>query len=468
MINKLFKYAPVQIFSALSLFILIALQAKYLSVEAYGVLAIFMLITEITRAFSMQWIANSMLRLYPSQTKSNKVGYISVAVSMLVSLFIPALALLIIGMLYYEIFDLRTFSLLAVFLLMKTIYLFFIDIARLDERVSLYRRSTLVQSIGAVVFTLLLLEIDNSIASVVTALIASYLLPAPFLLKRIEYESLFNKKIVGDIVNYGSPLLLSGVISMVALRADRFFIADNMSMTELGIYSGLFNIIFGIMTLVFTMTAMPLYPELTKAVGSGKLKLLHKKYFNVMLAISLPALLGFCLIAELLIQVFLTGDFLSYGVELFYVLSASIFLLNIRVHYIDHGLQFTLNTKFMPVITMAGLVLNVILLGVLIGSYGLYGAAWAMLITNIMTASVSFFLSLRLGYKYSIDKNLIKTLCASLIMVMCIYVIKQSAGELEVLYQLIVLIGCGVVSYSLAQIAFNTLDVKTSVKKLFT
>jgi len=468
MLDKLLKYAPVQMFSALSVFALIAIQAKYLSVEVYGILAILMLITEITRSFSMQWIASSMLRLYPSQTTKVKAEYLSVAINMLIILFIPALALIAVGTFYYELFGANIFILLTVFLLLKTIYLFFIDIARLDGRVNLYRNSSLVQSISAVIITLLFLKSSATITDAIIALIVSYLLPAPFLLKNIKFNFKANKKKYKGLVQYGSPLLLSGVISILASRADRVFIADGMSLTELGVYSGISNILFGVMALMFMMVAMPLYPELTKAIGNaGKLKLLHKKYLNILMIVTLPALLGICFVAEFLIQLFLTPSYLDYGVELFHILAVSVFLLNIRMHYIDHGLQFTLNTKFMPMITTAGLVLNVLLLVLMIAPYGLYGAAWAVLLTNLVTILISLSISIKLGYKYSVDSNGIKTLFASLVMCTCIYAAKQLVDELDVLYQLIILVTLGVGSYTLMQIALNTLNVRSSLGRLF-
>ncbi|MBJ7018622.1 oligosaccharide flippase family protein, partial [Vibrio cholerae] len=65
MIASLLKYAPVQVFSALSVFALIAVQTRFLSPENYGVLAVAMVVLELVRAFSAQWLNTSMLRLHP-------------------------------------------------------------------------------------------------------------------------------------------------------------------------------------------------------------------------------------------------------------------------------------------------------------------------------------------------------------------------------------------------------------------
>nr|WP_257713529.1 hypothetical protein [Vibrio neptunius] len=66
MIKKLFTYAPVQIFSALSLFALIAVQTRFLLPEEYGLLAVLMVIVEASRSVLVQWINNCLIRFYPS------------------------------------------------------------------------------------------------------------------------------------------------------------------------------------------------------------------------------------------------------------------------------------------------------------------------------------------------------------------------------------------------------------------
>lgn len=72
MIASLLKYAPVQVFSALSVFALIAVQTRFLSPEHYGVLAVAMVVLELVRAFSAQWLNTSMLRLYPGYSDRSK------------------------------------------------------------------------------------------------------------------------------------------------------------------------------------------------------------------------------------------------------------------------------------------------------------------------------------------------------------------------------------------------------------
>jgi O-antigen/teichoic acid export membrane protein len=108
MFRSLLNYAPVQVFSALSIFLLIAVQTSYLTVESYGLLAIFMLIMEVVRSCSSQWINTSLLRLYPSEKDPKRLALAATALKMIWGLYMPALGFVGLGLLYYQALELMS------------------------------------------------------------------------------------------------------------------------------------------------------------------------------------------------------------------------------------------------------------------------------------------------------------------------------------------------------------------------
>mgnify|MGYP000458414713 CR=1 FL=1 len=468
MINKLLKYAPVQIFSALSVFVLIALQTKSLSLSDYGLLAVFMLISEVVRSFSAQWVSASMLRLYPTQTSLKKIEYLSASVCMLFTLFVPAVILIVLGLIYHDVYSLEVLILLSFFLLSKSIHLYFMDIARLNDKLTQFRLASIIQAISSVLITFSLLSYRPVIEYALYSLIISYLLVMPLLLFKIQIKWPKDKVVVASITQYGMPLMLSGVLASLVSRVDRIFIANSIGLSEAGVYSGISNLLLGVIALVFMIIAMPLYPELTQAIGDrNKLALLHKKYINILMFVSMPALCGLCILAEPLITLFLTPEYLKHGLELFYLLAASVFVLNLRGHYIDHGLQFTLNTRFLPLITGLSLALNVVIIYALIDDYGLYGAAVASLIASIFSLFLSYGVSTYKGYKYSFGGDVFKTILSCGVMAMSLLVINKQVLGLGVMSQLSILIVTGVISYCAAHVALNTSGVRSVVLKAF-
>lgn len=463
MLKKLLQYAPVQIISALSVFLLIAIQTKFLGIEDYGMLAIFFLVTEVVRSFSAQWVNTSMLRLYPAETSDNKRHYQTVAVCLLAALFVPASGLIAIAIFYYDLFTWSIFFSLSLLLLSKSAYLFLLDMTRLNDQVGAYRLSSMLQSVISILATYLLLSYHADFENAVLALVISYVVVLPFVMFKLTLSTLtVAKPFVMPIISYGVPLMLSGTLASLTSRVDRLFIADAIGLTETGVYAALSNMLLGVMALVFMVIAMPLYPEMTKAIKNKPiLAALHAKYFTMLLLFSLPALLGLCLIAEPMISLFLTADYLQYGVEIFYIIAVSVFVLNLRAHFVDHGLQFTLNTHLLPFITGGSIIINVTLLFLLLDKFGVYGAAIASLATNTITLFVSFIVARNKGYQYSINLECIKVLIASVVMVCCMLLVRNVVTSYSYTIQLLTLILSGVISYGCAHVLLNTANVRS-------
>lgn len=454
--------------SALSVFLLISIQANFLGIEDYGMLAIFFLVTEVVRSLSAQWINASMLRFYPAETKENQSYYRMIAVCLLSALFVPATGVVAISILYYDAFTWSIFIDLSLLLFSKSAYLFLLDMARLNDRANAFRLTTIFQSAISLLLTYLFLSYNARLENALLALIISYFSVLPFVVFRFNLSELAKAKpFVMPMVSYGLPLMLSGTLASLTSRVDRLFIADTMGLAEVGVYSALSNMLLGVMALVFMVVAMPLYPELTKTINNkAKLAKLHAKYFNTLMLVSFPALLGLCVIAEPMISLFLTDEYLKYDVELFYIMALSVFVLNLRVHYIDHGLQFTLNTGLLPFIIIISILINITLLFVLLEQYGLYGAAFSSLITNVVTLIISFSVAINKGYQYHFSLDFIKVVIASVAMAISMLLVRSELYNYDNYIQLPLLILCGVLSYFCTNVLLNTANVRGHINKV--
>ncbi|MCX9462366.1 oligosaccharide flippase family protein, partial [Vibrio cholerae] len=170
-----------------------------------------------------------------------------------------------------------------------------------------------------------ILYIWPSITSAIFSLALSNLF-ALFFLKN-ELKTNFEIKTFKVIISYGLPIMISGGIIAIGSRLDRLFIGKFIGLEETGIYSAFSNTLMGIISLVFMVISVPLYPELTKSTNNkSELINKHQHYLDVLVAITLPSLLGICFIAEPLIKVFLSQEYLNQGVELFWILAVSVYV----------------------------------------------------------------------------------------------------------------------------------------------
>ena len=418
MFKALLKYAPVQVFAAISVFALISIHTKLLTTTEYGMLALMLLTVEIVRAVAAQWINLSMLRLLPSKSSDQHSYFAAIACSIILCCTLPAFALVIVGLHLTELLSINTSIATFLLFLTKALYLFYLELARVMERLNQYRIAVLTQSIMSIVFTGALLFIHTDILLALYALSFSYVVAGISVFKRLSVG--FSKLKTVDakaIFAYGLPLMASGLVAAISSRLDRYFIADYLDLAQTGIYAAISNILLGIGALIFMVVALPSYPELTKKINDKTaLYKAHGEYLTLLTCVAMPALVGFCILAEPITQLLLSDEYLAQGPTIIYILCAGVFVINLKAHYIDHGLQFSLNTKYLPRISVFSLIINLSLLLTLIPLYGLIGAASAFLSASLVSFGVALWLSIKKGYKYPIPNQVYKIIFSTVCM----------------------------------------------------
>ena len=139
MLNKLLAYAPFQAISALSVFIVLALQARLLEVEQYGVLALAMASAEIVRLFTGQWIISTFIRFYPQAEINEKKEICDFSLSYSIILLLPSLLIFFLAKLFYEPFNEVSTTIIFLFFASKTLFLYFHQVIRLREKTKKYQ-----------------------------------------------------------------------------------------------------------------------------------------------------------------------------------------------------------------------------------------------------------------------------------------------------------------------------------------
>ncbi|OEE38055.1 exopolysaccharide biosynthesis flippase VpsE [Vibrio anguillarum] len=459
MIASLLRYAPVQVFAALSVFMLIAVQTRFLTPENYGVLAVAMVVLELVRAFSTQWLNTSMLRLYPGYSDREQVQLVQ-TISLLVIIgsllgFIVIAATLFI----YQQLNWERLLILGALLSVKSIFQYQLELSRLNERLSAYRQATVLQSISAVVLSILSLSWAATIESALFALTLSFGIGALGLgfPRRPEWHIATLKR----LLTYGIPIMLAGGIGVLGGRVDRLFIAHFVGMNETGIYAAQANLLMGVLGLVFMVIAMPLYPNLAKH-AEDKITLVsqHKTYLHLLVTLTFPALLGLGILQEEIIRLFLGEQYLSSSTELFWVLAIAVYLINFKCHYLDHGLQFLSQTRKLLWVSLSGLVASIFLLPFMLNQFGMFGAAITLLIVSGLVAILSFISSWRSGYRYAIGIDSIKVIISALLMGGYLYAVKQCPLAIHSLFALAFYVTSSLLFYGICLWCTNAFNAR--------
>ncbi|HGE6132100.1 TPA: exopolysaccharide biosynthesis flippase VpsE [Vibrio cholerae] len=459
MIASLLKYAPVQVISALSVFALIAVHTHFLTPEYYGVLAVAMVVLELVRAFSTQWLNTSMLRLYPGYSEQEKVRLVQTISLFTIAGSLLGFVIIAVILFVYQQMYLERLLILCVLLLSKSIFQYQLELSRLNERVSSYRQATLLQAISAIALSMILLSWYATVESALFALTLSFSIGA--LVLGIPASPKCHKAILKSLLTYGIPIMLAGGIGVLGSRIDRLFIAHFIGMNETGIYAAQINLLTGVISLVFMMIAMPLYPNLAKyAEDKIILASQHKMYLHLLLALTFPALIGLGLLQNEIIRLFLGKEYLSGSAHLFWVLAIAIYMNNIKSHYLDHGLQFLLQSRKLLLVSVSGLVASILLLPLLLNQFGMLGAAITFLVVSGLVSMLSFISSWRSGYRYSIDIDGIKVIISALLMGGYLYVVKQWPLVIHSLFALAFYVTSSLLFYGICLWCLNAFNVR--------
>ncbi|MEJ3576484.1 oligosaccharide flippase family protein [Pseudomonas fragi] len=402
MLNKLLAYAPFQAISALSVFIVLALQARLLEVEQYGVLALAMASAEIVRLFTGQWIISTFIRFYPQAEINEKKEICDFSLSYSIILLLPSLLIFFLAKLFYEPFNEVSTTIIFLFFASKTLFLYFHQVIRLREKTKKYQIAASIQAITACLFTWVAMTYEPSINNALAAMAFSYIsaitLVSPKFKINLQALSIKRSTIY---FSYGIPLALTGLVFGLSTRIDRFIISDLMDNHAVGMYSALLALTAGVMSLSFTLIALPLYPEVIKHSKSPtKLKDAHAQYLAILIALTLPILLGICFISTAATHLLLGEKYVFENQLPFYFIAIATYFINLKGHYFDHGLQFTLKTKLSPYIALFGLLINIPISYVLIHLFGLMGASVAAATTSLATLLLTWYLAATNNYNF--------------------------------------------------------------------
>lgn len=459
MIRCLFQYAPAQTFSALSVFVLMAVQTRFLTLENYGALAVAMVILELVRAFSSQWLNSSMLRLYPGYSVREQVQLVQ-TISLLVIIgsllgFIVIAATLFI----YQQLDWERLLLLGALLSVKSIFQYQLELSRLNERLRAYRQASLLQSISSIMLSMLCFSYSATIESALFALTLSFGIGV--LVLGLPKRPKWHLNILKRLLIYGIPIMLAGGIGVLSSRVDRLFIAHFSGMYETGIYAAQANLLMGVLGLVFMVVAMPLYPNLAKH-SEDKATILkqHKAYLHLLVAITFPALLGLGILQKEIITIFLGEQYISGSNALFWILALAIYLINFKGHYLDHGLQFLLQTRKLLWVSVFGLLVNVLLLPFMLNEFGILGAAISLLIVSGLIAIFSFSCAMMVGYRYIVGIDAVKVIISSLLMGCYLYAVKQWPLAIHSLFALVFYVTSSLLFYGICLWCLNAFNVR--------
>ena len=224
------------------------------------------------------------------------------------------------------------------------------------------------------------------------ALVSAFILFGSF-----NYQFVFSKNYIYTALRYSGPLILHNISSRVISYIDRFVILYFYGLEEVGVYSVAYQVGM-LMSFVGNSVNMAWMPTLFSKLSKGgkgvrrKIEISNRYFVVFYFALSLFIYLFVPFIYEHFI-----GEAFFVESSLVLVLLLSYALRSSYLMYVNY-MFYAKKTFLLSFYTVISMIFNVLLCWVLVPIYGLYGAAYATLIS----IAVQFLLVL---YDYKKNSN---------------------------------------------------------------
>jgi O-antigen/teichoic acid export membrane protein len=196
----------------------------------------------------------------------------------------------------------------------------------------------------------------------------------------------------------GLPLTISLTLLAISSVTDRFMIANLIGAADAGKYiAGLDLVRQTLMMPAISMAAVffPLAVLTLANQGRTALRSQLGECAELLFSVTLPACLGFAAIAPHIANVVLGVDFRATAAEIMPVIAVAVVFQILTQQYLHVSFLLSGRNSFYLINTVAIIAANVMLSFVLIGAYGVIGAAWARLGADVLGFVCAMLLSRR-------------------------------------------------------------------------
>ncbi|WP_027065468.1 lipopolysaccharide biosynthesis protein [Maribacter sp. Hel_I_7] len=387
-------YTIINLLNSLTPFIILPILTWNLSSNDIGVIDLFTTSTFFLTPIIGLCIIQSISKLYFTIENRNK--YISVVFTCILILGVGSTLLSILGTYTFNIFDLNTDKKQLVILIVFYVFLNliiegFLILKRNEENLKQFAIIRLSKAGLDIILSIIFLSLYNNYNVRIFSLFSSSFLSALFigylLLKDKSITFLIDKKLVNKILIYSSPLILHTFFNNILNYADRYFINDYLGTAQLGKYSVIYQLCM-VMSLLITSFSMAWTPYFMKNMAidkKGFMIIFNKTFKYYSLSILIFGIIIYFIMP--LIYKFYVGE--DYKVEnTIYLALLSGYFFQGLYRFKVNQLFFEEKTGWIASLSFISALINIILNFYLIPKWGLFGAAFATLVSYIVLYTI--------------------------------------------------------------------------------
>jgi len=258
------------------------------------------------------------------------------------------------------------------------------------------------------------------IANILTLLMTAFLY-----IKVIKFRaSSLNTAFLKQYILKTFPIWLAQIFAYTYLKIATLFLYKIKGEEAVGIYNAAYILVDGFLIIsgIFAMALFPLFSRLYSR-SANDLKGAYEKSLNFIIFLSLPVIVSIALLADRIVLLLYGQGFESTAFVMRF-LSCTAFLAVFGA--VNGYLIITIDKqKIMPYVCGFGLLLNLVLNFTLIPRLSYIGAAMSSVITELVMLSTVLLIIGRYLYGVSITASLLKTMLATTIVGIFIYLFRS-------------------------------------------
>jgi len=343
-----------------------------------------------------------------------------------VSLLAPQLSILLFNSTAYTTFVRLTF----LWTFADALFGFFISYLRARGKIKGLSIIQVSMSLCKMAIIVLLAKLGLGLIWIVVCIVFIELIYIFGIFGKIIREEGFPKpNLVGIKVflGFSVPQIPADLFVWIISGSDRYFITHFLGLSNNGIYSTS-NSLGSLISLLFSPISFVLLPTVSKAWGQNQ-KMAVKNYFEystkLFLLLAIPAAAGIALLSQPVLKILTTSQYLAGWELVFFIavgtIACGIYQINEYIIYLIR------QTKWLPIMVLAASITSVGMNLILIPKMGIIGASIANIISyTVLAAIVTIIARKAISYKFNF-KFLSKVIAATLVMSLCIYLLKVNS-----------------------------------------
>jgi O-antigen/teichoic acid export membrane protein len=264
------------------------------------------------------------------------------------------------------------------------------------------------------------------------------------------------------LTRYGVPLAVTAALSFVIAGSDRLLIGWLLGDESVGLYAvghDLANASLGVLLMIVNLAAYPLAVRALEEHGPEMARRQLATNLTALLAIGLPAAIGFAILARPIADLLVGQQFRAGAAMLIPLIAVAALLRDIKAYYLDQAFYLGRRTVGQIWVTVAAVVVSVGLNLWWIPAFGIVGAAYAAIVAYVVAFVLSAFLGRRVYRLPGLTPDALKVAFAACFMGAVLWQIRDWSGPAAFFAQVL----AGAAVYGLLTLILDVAGIRSRI-----